>query len=154
MATLYSTEYTKDANGRGMKVSADHAGGVVCKHANFTGAMTTSDILHVMKIPAGARILGISTVKFSAHETSTTLDVGFGAHTALTDGSAVAADDDHFVAAKATSSAGYTMFSAEALEDGGYLATGDFVLTANINAGSLLSSDTIDFFIYFFPGMC
>jgi hypothetical protein len=96
MATLKSTEYTTASAGTGAKNAPTSWSGVTYRYAQYTGAVTTSDVVHVMVIPAGVRILPQSFVIISDLEASSTVDVGYAAHTTQSTGAAVAVDVNAF----------------------------------------------------------
>ena len=153
MATYYSTEYTihRDCPDK----NAPHtSNGVVYEYAQFTGqALSSSDSVELMKIPSGVRILPHSYIIISELESSATVNVGNAAHTAPTDGSAVAVDADAFCSAIAADSARtVTHFHESGTHDTGYVTTGEMVLTLALGAGTSLAADTFDLHIMYCKG--
>ena len=153
MATYYSTEYTTHRDGPD-KNAPHTSNGVVYEYAQFTGtALSTSHNVEMMKIPAGVRILPTSFIIISDLESSATVNVGYAAHTALTDGSAVAVDADAFISAVAADSARtVTYFHESTTHDTGYVTTGEMILTIALAAGTSLSADTFDMHIMYCKG--
>jgi hypothetical protein len=153
MATFYSTEYTTHRDGPDK--NAPHTNnGVVYEYAHFTGqALSSSDSVELMKIPSGVRILPQSFIIISDLESSATVNVGYAAHTAQTDGSAVAVDADAFCSAIAADSARtVTHFHESGTHDTGYVTTGELVLTLALGAGTAVSADTFDVHIMYCKG--
>ena len=153
MATFYSTEYTIHRSGPDK--NAPHTNnGVVYEYAQFTGqALSTSDSVELMKIPAGVRILPQSKIIISDLESSATVNVGYAAHTSQSDGSAVALDADAFCSAIAADSARtVTDFDESGTHDTGYVTTGELVLTLALGAGTAVSADTFDVHIMYCKG--
>jgi len=153
MATCYSTEYTTHRDGPD-KNDPTTSNGVVYEYARFTGqALSSSDTVELMKIPAGVRILPQSFIIVSDLESSATVNVGYAAHTALTDGSAVAVDVDAFCSAIAADSARtVTHFHESGTHDTGYVTTGEMILTLGLGAGTSVSADTFDMHIMYCKG--
>ena len=153
MATYYSTEYTTHRDGPD-KNAPHTSNGVVYEYAQFTGqALSSSDTVELMKIPSGVRILPQSFIIVSDLESSATVNVGYAAHTAQTDGSAVAVDADAFISAVAADSARtVTYFHESTTHDTGYVTTGEMVLTLALGAGTSLSGDTFDVHIMYCKG--
>ena len=150
MATLKSTEYTTATAGTGVKNAPTTWSGVTYRHANYTGVVTTSDVVHVMVIPSGVRILPQSFVIISDLETSSTVDVGYAAHTTQSTGAAVAVDVNAFCTViDAASARTVTHFHESTTHDAGYITTGEMVLTFSMPAGSAVSADTFDFHIMY-----
>ena len=153
MATFYSTEYTIHRSGPDK--NAPHTNnGVVYEYAQFTGqALSTSDSVELMVIPAGVRILPQSKIIISDLEASATVNVGYAAHTSQSDGSAVALDADAFCSAIAAASARtVTDFDESGTHDAGYVTTGEIVLTLALGAGTSVSADTFDVHIMYCKG--
>ena len=154
MATYKSTEYTNATDGSGTKNAPTSWSGVTYRYARFTGsALGTSDMVQVMSIPSGVRILPQSFVIVSDLESSATVDVGYAAHTTQSTGAAVAVDDDAFMSAVAADSARtVTHFHESATHDTGYVTTGEMILTLSLAAGTSVAGDTFDFhFMYADP---
>ena len=153
MATYYSTEYTTHRDGPD-KNAPHTSNGVVYEYAQFTGqALSSSDTVELMKIPSGVRILPQSFVIISDLESSATVNVGYAAHTAQTDGSAVAVDVDAFCSVIAADSARtVTHFHESTTHDTGYVTTGEMILTLGLGAGTSLSGDTFDVHIVYCKG--
>ena len=151
MATLKSTEYTTATAGTGAKNAPTSWSGVTYRYARFTGtAVTTSDVMHVMVIPSGVRILPQSFVIISDLETSATVDVGYAAHTTQSTGAAVAVDVNAFCTViDAASARTVTHFHESTTHDTGYVTTGEMILTLSMPAGSAVSADTFDFHIMY-----
>jgi hypothetical protein len=153
MATYYSTEYTTHRDGPDK--NAPHTNnGVVYEYARFTGqALSSSDTVELMKIPSGVRILPQSFIIISDLESSATVNVGYAAHTAQTDGSAVAVDVDAFCSVIAADSARtVTHFHESTTHDTGYVTTGEMILTLGLGAGTSVSGDTFDMHIMYCKG--
>ena len=153
MTTYYSTEYTTHRDGPDK--NAPHASnGVVYEYARFTGqALSSSDTVELMKIPAGVRILPQSFIIVSDLESRATVNVGYAAHTALTDGSAVAVDVDAFCSVIAADSARtVTHFHESTTHDTGYVTTGEMILTLGLGAGTSVAGDTFDMHIMYCKG--
>ena len=153
MATYHSTEYTTHRDGPDK--NAPHTNnGVVYEYAHFTGqALSSSDTVELMKIPSGVRILPQSFIIISDLESSATVNVGYAAHTAQTDGSAVAVDAAAFCSAIAADSARtVTHFHESGTHDTGYVTTGEMVLTLSLGAGTSLAADTFDLHIMYCKG--
>ena len=110
MGTVYSVQKTKwDQNEPTTMIKPnEHGGRVRVSYGSYTAATEQSDI-HMFNLPNGARILpnGARIVSGSiAHDalgSSTTLAVGYAAHTNAA-GTAVALDVDEFKAAAASTS--------------------------------------------------
>lgn len=151
MATVKSTEYTNATAGTGTKNAPTSWSGVTYRYAQFTGtALATTDMVQVMVIPSGVRILPQSFVIISDLETSATVDVGYAAHTTQSTGAAVAVDDDAFMSAVAADSARtVTHFHESTTHDTGYVTTGEMILTMSLAAGTSLAADTFDFHIMY-----
>ena len=113
-------------------------------------AVTTSDVMHVMVIPSGVRILPQSFVIVSDLETSATVDVGYAAHTTQSTGAAVAVDVNAFCTViDAASARTVTHFHESTTHDTGYVTTGEMILTLSMPAGSAVAADTFDFHIMY-----
>jgi hypothetical protein len=153
MATYYSTEYTTHRDGPD-KNAPHTSNGVVYEYAQFTGqALSSSDTVELMKIPSGVRILPQSFIIISDLESSATVNVGYAAHTAQTDGSAVAVDVDAFCSVIAADSARtVTHFHESTTHDTGYVTTGEMILTLGLGAGTSVSGDTFDMHIMYCKG--
>ena len=153
MATYYRAEYTIHRDGPD-KNAPHTSNGVVYEYAQFTGqALSSSDSVELMKIPSGVRILPQSFIIISDLESSATVNVGYAAHTAQTDGSAVAVDADAFCSAIAADSARtVTHFHESGTHDTGYVTTGEMVLTLALGAGTSLAADTFDLHIMYCKG--
>ena len=153
MTTYYSTEYTTHRDGPD-KNAPHTSNGVVYEYARFTGtALSSSHDVEMMKIPAGVRILPTSFIIISDLESSATVNVGYAAHTALTDGSAVAADADAFISAVAADSARtVTYFHESGTHDTGYVTTGEMIITLATPAGTSLAADTFDLHVMYCKG--
>ena len=153
MATYYSTEYTTHRDGPD-KNDPTTNNGVVYEYARFTGqALSSSDSVEMMKIPAGVRILPQSFIIISDLESSATVNVGYAAHTAQTDGSSVSADADAFCSAIAADSARtVTHFHESGTHNTGYVTTGEMVLTIALGAGTSVTADTFDVHIMYCKG--
>lgn len=151
MATYKSTEYTNATDGTGTKNAPTTWNGVTYRYARFTGqALTSSDVVQVMTIPSGVRILPQSMAIISDLEASATVNVGYAAHTTQSDGSAVAADADAFISAVAADSARtVTNFHESGTHDTGYVTTGELILTFALGAGTSVSGDTFDFHVMY-----
>ena len=107
MATVYSVQKTKwDQNSPKSFVKPnEHYGRVRHSYANYVAATEQSDI-QMFNLPNGARILTME-VAHAALGTSTTLSVGYAAHTKA-DGTAQAVDVDEFKAAAASTGVAVT----------------------------------------------
>lgn len=107
MATVYSVQKTKwDQNSPKTKIKPiEHAGRVRLSYANYVAAAEQSDI-QMFNLPNGARILTME-VAHAALGSSTTLSVGYAAHTDSA-GDAVAADVDEYKAAAASTAIAVT----------------------------------------------
>ena len=153
MATYYSTEYTTHRDGPD-KNAPHTSNGVVYEYAQFTGqALSSSHTVELMKIPSGVRILPTSFIIISDLESSATVNVGYAAHTAQTDGSAVAVDVDAFCSVIAADSARtVTHFHESTTHDTGYVTTGEMILTLGLGAGTSVSADTFDMHIMYCKG--
>jgi hypothetical protein len=151
MAELKGTEYTNATDGAGTKNAPSSWSGVTYRYARFTGAaLSTSDVVSVMVIPSGVRILPQSMVIISDLEASATVNVGYAAHTTQSAGAAVAIDADAFISAVAADSARtVTNFHESGSHDTGYLTTGELVLTFALGAGTALAADTFDFHVMY-----
>ena len=151
MATYKSTEYTNATDGTGTKNAPTTWSGITYRYARFTGAaLDNADVVQVMTIPSGVRILPQSMVIISDLETSATVNVGYAAHTTQSDGSAVAIDADAFVSALAAASARtVTNFHESGTHDTGYVTTGEMILTFALGAGTSLAADTFDFHVMY-----
>lgn len=114
MATYKSTEYTNATDGSGTKNAPTSWNGVTYRYARFTGqALSASDVVQVMTIPSGVRILPQSMAIISDLESSATVNVGYAAHTTQSSGAAVAVDADAFISAVAADSARTVTFSTK-----------------------------------------
>lgn len=153
MATYYSTEYTTHRDGPD-KNDPHTNNGVVYEYAQFTGtALSSSDTVEMMKIPAGVRILPQSLIIVSDLEASATVNVGYAEHSALTDGSTVSADADAFCSAIAADSARtVTNFHESGTHDAGYVTTGEMVITISLGAGTSVAADTFDVHLQYCKG--
>jgi hypothetical protein len=151
MATYKSTEYTNATDGTGTKNAPSTWNGVTYRYARFTGqALTSSDVVQIMTIPAGVRILPQSMAIISDLETSATVNVGYAAHTTQSTGAAVAVDADAFISAVAADSARtVTNFHESGTHDTGYVTTGELILTFALGAGTSVSGDTFDFHVMY-----
>jgi len=107
MGTVYSVQKTKwDQNTPTTKIKTnENAGRVRSSYANYVAAAEQSDI-HMFNLPNGARILTME-VAHAALGSSTTLSVGYAAHTKA-DGTVQAVDVDEYKAAAASTSAAVT----------------------------------------------
>ena len=152
MADYKSTEYTTESAGFPMNDATTH-NGVMCKYAQFTGqALSSSDTVSMMIIPEGVRILtDISRCYVSDLESSAALNIGYNAHTALSDGSAVAVDVDAFASAVDCASAAQDIKFTESTTHiaSGYVTTGELVITLGLSAGTSVSADTFDMTVYY-----
>ena len=151
MATYKSTEYTNATDGSGTKYAPTSWNGVTYRYARFTGqALSASDVVQVMTIPSGVRILPQSLAIISDLESSATVNVGYAAHTTQSSGAAVAVDADAFISAVAADSARtVTFFHESGTHDTGYVTTGEMILTFALGAGTSLAADTFDFHIMY-----
>ena len=151
MATYKSTEYTNATDGSGTKNAPTSWNGVTYRYARFTGqALSASDVVQVMTIPSGVRILPQSMAIISDLESSATINVGYAAHTTQSSGAAVAVDADAFISAVAADSARtVTFFHESGTHDTGYVTTGEMILTFALGAGTSLAADTFDFHIMY-----
>lgn len=151
MATYKSTEYTNATDGSGTKNAPTSWNGVTYRYARFTGqALSASDVVQVMTIPSGVRILPQSMAIISDLESSATVNVGYAAHTTQSSGAAVAIDADAFISAVAADSARtVTFFHESGTHDTGYVTTGEMILTFALGAGTSLAADTFDFHIMY-----
>jgi len=151
MATFKSTEYTTATAGTGVKNAPTTWNGVTYRYARFTGdALSTSDVVQVMTIPSGVRILPQSMAIISDLESSATVNVGYAAHTTQSTGAAVAIDADAFISAVAADSARtVTNFHESGTHDTGYVTTGELILTFALGAGTSLAADTFDFHVMY-----
>ena len=151
MATYKSTEYTNARDGSGTKNAPTSWNGVTYRYARFTGqALSSSDVVQVMTIPSGVRILPQSMAIISDLESSATVNVGYAAHTTQSSGAAVAVDADAFISAVAADSARtVTFFHESGTHDTGYVTTGEMILTFALGAGTSLAADTFDFHIMY-----
>ena len=151
MAELKGTEYTNATAGTGVKNAPTSWSGVTYRYAQFTGtALSSSDVISVMVIPAGVRILPQSMVIISDLEASATVNVGYAAHTTQSTGAAVAIDADAFISAGAADSARtVTNFHESGSHDAGYVTTGELILTFALGAGTSLAADTFDFHVQY-----
>ena len=151
MATYKSTEYTNATDGTGTKNAPTTWSGITYRYSRFTGqALSSSDVVQVMTIPSGVRILPQSMAIISDLETSATVNVGYAAHTTQSDGSAVALDADAFISALAADSARtVTNFHESGTHDTGYVTTGEMILTFALGAGTSLAADTFDFHVMY-----
>ena len=151
MATFKSTEYTNATDGTGTKNAPTTWSGITYRYARFTGAaLDDTDVVQVMTIPSGVRILPQSMAIISDLEASATVNVGYAAHTTQSDGSAVAIDADAFISALAADSARtVTNFHESGTHDTGYVTTGEMILTFALGAGTSLAGDTFDFHVMY-----
>jgi len=151
MATYKSTEYTNATDGTGTKNAPTTWSGITYRYSQFTGqALSSSDVVQVMTIPSGVRILPQSMAIISDLEASATVNVGYAAHTTQSDGSAVAIDADAFISALAAASARtVTNFHESGTHDTGYVTTGEMILTFALGAGTSLAGDTFDFHVMY-----
>ena len=151
MATFKSTEYTSATAGTGVKNAPTTWNGVTYRYARFTGdALSSSDVVQVMTIPSGVRILPQSMAIISDLESSATVNVGYAAHTTQSTGAAVAVDADAFISAVAADSARtVTNFHESGTHDTGYVTTGELILTFALGAGTSLAADTFDFHVMY-----
>ena len=151
MATFKSTEYTSATAGTGVKNAPTTWNGVTYRYARFTGdALSSSDVVQVMTIPSGVRILPQSMVIISDLEASATVNVGYAAHTTQSTGAAVVIDADAFISAVAADSARtVTNFHESGTHDTGYVTTGELILTFALGAGTSLAADTFDFHVMY-----
>ena len=153
MADYKSTEYTTATAGTGAKNAPTSWSGVTYRHSNYTvGSVTqtASDMVSIMTIPSGVRILPQSFVIISDLESSATVDIGYAAHTTQSTGAAVAVDDDAFCSVIAADSARtVSHFHESQTHDSGYVTTGEMVLTMSLGAGTAVTGDTFDFHIMY-----
>ena len=151
MATFKSTEYTTATAGTGVKNAPTTWNGTTYRYSRFTGqALSSSDVVQVMTIPSGVRILPQSMVIISDLEASATVNVGYAAHTTQSTGAAVAIDADAWISAVAADSARtVTNFHESGSHDTGYVTTGELILTFALGAGTSLAADTFDFHIMY-----
>jgi hypothetical protein len=107
MGTVYSVQKTKwDQDTPTTRIKPiEHKGRVRLSYANYVAAAEQSDI-HMFNLPNGARILRME-VAHAALGASTTLSVGYAAHT-NSSGTAVSADVDEYKAAAASTSIAVT----------------------------------------------
>tara|TARA_R110000751_G_scaffold130194_1_gene232176 strand:- start:5144 stop:5602 length:459 start_codon:yes stop_codon:yes gene_type:complete len=107
MGTVYSVQKTKwDQNSPKTAIKPiEHKGRVRSSYANYVAATEQSDI-EMFNLPNGARILTME-VAHAALGSSTTLSVGYAAHTKA-DGTAQAVDVDEFKAAAASTGVAVT----------------------------------------------
>jgi hypothetical protein len=151
MATYKSTEYTSGTDGTGTKNAPTTWNGITYRYSRFTGqALSSSDVVQVMTIPSGVRILPQSLAIISDLESSATVNVGYAAHTTQSTGAAVAIDADAFISAVAADSARtVTNFHESGTHDTGYVTTGELILTFALGAGTSLAADTFDFHVMY-----
>jgi hypothetical protein len=107
MATVYSVQKTKwDQATPTTRIKTNEMDGRIrIAYANYVAAAEQSDI-HMFNLPNGARILTME-VAHAALGSSTTLSVGYAAHTKA-DNTAQALDVDEFKAAAASTSIAVT----------------------------------------------
>ena len=155
MATYKSTGYTIATDGTGKKNAPTSWSGITYRYEQYIvlAAETpvgSSDMVQIMTIPAGVRILPQSFVIISDLEASSTVDVGYAAHTTQSTGAAVAVDDDAFCTVIAADSARtVTHFHESTTHDSGYVTTGEMILTLSLGAGTAVTGDTFDFHIMY-----
>jgi len=155
MATYKSTGYTIATDGTGKKNAPTSWSGITYRYEQYIvlaaeTPLGTSDMVQIMTIPSGVRILPQSFVIISDLEASATVDIGYAAHTTQSTGAAVAVDDDAFCTVIAADSARtVTHFHESTTHDTGYVTTGEMVLTLSLGAGTSVSGDTFDFHIMY-----
>lgn len=105
MATVYSTQRTNSRATPVVMNKANELGGRVrVAHGVYeASALASGDVIEMFRLPDGARLLQ-GSLAHDALGASTTLSVGYGAHTDA-DGSAVAAAAAAYKAAAASTSA-------------------------------------------------
>jgi len=155
MATYKSTGYTIATDGTGKKNAPTSWSGITYRYEQYIvlaaeTPLGTSDMVQIMTIPSGVRILPQSFVIISDLEASATVDIGYAAHTTQSTGAAVAVDDDAFCTViDAASARTVTHFHESTTHDTGYVTTGEMILTLSLGAGTAVTGDTFDFHIMY-----
>ena len=106
MATVYSIQKTKwDQNVPSEKIdTTELSGRVRVAHAEFeASSLASGDVIQMFNLPNGSRIIS-GRLAHDALGSSTTLSVGYAAHTSSA-GSTVALDADAYKAAASSASA-------------------------------------------------
>jgi len=148
MATTNSTQYGNTVAVPPVMNAVHEAHGRVRVAAfDYTqsGAGTAGDYVNLVKLPAGAiRVLSVY-VAFSAFGASRTLDLGYGAYTALSNGATVAADADGISANTDISGAG----SVTSVANDQVSSTDGVLVTAQVNDGTLPDAATLNGYVLY-----
>lgn len=112
MATVYSAQRTNSRANPTVKNKANELGGRVrIAHGTYTAAsLASGDVIEMFVLPDNARII-TGFLSNAALGASTTLSVGYGAHSTAA-GAAVSASAAAYLAATSTSSAAKTAIAA------------------------------------------
>jgi len=150
MATVYSAQRT---NSRAIPVvmnkANELAGRVRVAHGTYeASALASGDVIEMFILPDGARILQ-GSIAHDALGASTTLSVGYGAHTNAA-GTAVSAAAAAYKAAAASSSAGKAdILATLALGSGTELDANEDGVPVTVTMGGAAGTGTIELTILY-----
>lgn len=150
MATVYSAQRT---NSRAIPVvmnkANELAGRVRVAHGTYeASALASGDVIEMFILPDGARILQ-GSIAHDALGSSTTLSVGYGAHTNAA-GTAVSAAAAAYKAAAASSSAGKAdILATLALGSGTELDANEDGVPVTVTMGGAAGTGTIELTILY-----
>lgn len=150
MATVYSAQRT---NSRAIPVvmnkANELAGRVRVAHGTYeASALASGDVIEMFILPDGARILQ-GSIAHDALGSSTTLSVGYGAHTNAA-GTAVSASAAAYKAAAASSSAGKAdILATLALGSGTELDANEDGVPVTVTMGGAAGTGTIELTILY-----
>lgn len=150
MATVYSAQRANALADPVVKNKANEfAGRVRIAHGTYeAAALPQNDVIEMFVLPNGARLLH-GSIAHDALGASTTLAVGYGAHTDAA-GDAVSADADAYKAAAASTSAGKAdILATLALGSGSEVDVNEDGMPVTVTLGGGAGTGTIELTIFY-----
>ncbi len=146
MATLNGLNYAKKVAVPGVKIAANEQYGrvrVLYDEYTLTGDLSANDVINMMTIPAGAKVLNCLMETTDLDASGGTLDLGW----VISSDAVEAADDDGFIAAADVTSAG--RFQPAAARPGNFKTFASPVqVQVKVNGDTDATSGTIKVAIY------
>jgi len=151
MATVYSTQKTKwSQNVPSEKIDTNELSGKVrVAYADYeASSLSSGDVIEMFNLPNGARVID-GYLAYDALGASTTLSVGYAAHTDA-DGATVSAAAAAYLAATSTASAGRTDVCATiALGSGSVTDADKDGVPVTVTMGGASGTGTIQLVIHY-----
>lgn len=136
MTTVYGVNRTIEVNNTGLIARSEKDARVKCMVDTYTqsAALTNGDVIQMLTIPAGARVVNAILQTDKSLGGTSTLTVGHAA-TTLFGGTAADADADAFIASTDTSSAAVTKGAVEDAGNAGMFKKFGAETTVNVTLG-------------------